>query len=150
MWAFLQVEVDATGRYRLLDRTCPQASLMGQLSSGGVDVDALVGAIIAGGSVADLVRALSRSDGGLAAAEAAVIAERRELVARLQSMATDPATTETDMQRAMGQSYWLFGGRYVGCSPPSASAIPPTSKASTHIRSKKLCARTTPISRGWK
>lgn len=112
--AFLQVEADATGRYRLVDSTSPQASLMDLLSSGGVDVDALVGAIITGGNVGELVRALSRSVGGLAAAESAIIAERRKLVARLQCMARDPATTETDMQRAMGESHWLFGGRYVG------------------------------------
>lgn len=112
--AFLCDEVDATGRYRLVDNASPQALLMDLLSSGGVDVDAVIGAIIAGGNVGELVRALSRSAGGLAAAESAVIAERRELVARLQDMARDPATTETDMQRAMGESYWLFGGRYVG------------------------------------
>lgn len=112
--AFLQDEVDETGRYRLIDSASPQASLMELLASGGVDVDALVAAVIADGNVGELVRALSRSAGGLAAAESAVIAERRELVARLQDMAQNPATTETDMQRAMGESYWLFGGRYVG------------------------------------
>jgi hypothetical protein len=121
--AFLQVEVGATGRYRLVDSTSPQASLIDLLSSGGVDVDALVEAIIAGGNVGELVRALSRSADGLAAAESAVIAERRELVVRLQGMVRDPSTTETDMQAVMGDSHWLFGGRYVGVADRRNLAI---------------------------
>jgi hypothetical protein len=32
-------------------------------------------------------------------------------------MAATPGTTETDMQRAIGDKYWLFGGRYVGMAP---------------------------------
>jgi hypothetical protein len=111
------------GRYRLVDSTSPQASLIDLLSSGGVDVDALVEAIIAGGNVGELVRALSRSADGLAAAESAVIAERRELVVRLQGMVRDPSTTETDMQAVMGDSHWLFGGRYVGVADRRNLAI---------------------------
>lgn len=29
-------------------------------------------------------------------------------------MTENPATTETELQRVMGDAYWLFGGRYVG------------------------------------
>lgn len=111
---FLQEKVDGTGRYRLVDSSSPQAALMDLIAADSLDVDSLVGALVAGGSAAEVVDALSRSAGGLAAAESVVLKQRRELVARLREMAEDPDTTETDMQREMGDSYWLFGGRYVG------------------------------------
>lgn len=111
---FLGDEVEGTGRYRLVDSASPQAALMDLVATGGVDVHTLIESLIGGGNTGELVHALSRSAGGLAAAESAVLERRRALVARLHEMAEDPATTETDMQREMGDSYWLFGGRYVG------------------------------------
>jgi Domain of unknown function (DUF4263) len=60
------------------------------------------------------VAALAATDEGLPAAEGALISQRRGLVARLREMAGNPRTTETDLQRVMGDAYWLFGGRYVG------------------------------------
>jgi hypothetical protein len=112
--AFLQNEVEVTGRYRLVDSASPQAAVMDLLSTGAVNVDMLIETLIAGGNAQEFARVLSRTAGGLVAAESAVLARRRELVARLQVMATNPATTESDMQREMADSYWLFGGRYVG------------------------------------
>lgn len=111
--AFLQNQVQGTSRYRLVDTASPQAALIEMVGSGGV-VTELVAALVADGKADQLVQALSRSAGGLAAAESAVLAQRRELVAQLRELAEDPTTTETDMQRALGDSYWLFGGRYVG------------------------------------
>lgn len=111
---FLDDEVEGTSRYRLVDTESPQAALMELLSSGDVDADKLVGALLARGDARELVQALSRTAGGLAAAEVAVLTQRRQLVAGLRELAEDPDTTETDMQREMGDSYWLFGGRYVG------------------------------------
>jgi hypothetical protein len=70
-----------------------------------VDVEQLVATLVAGGNAEQLIAALSRSSQGLAAAEAAVLAQRRGLVNRLQQMAADPDATETDMQRAMGEQY---------------------------------------------
>jgi hypothetical protein len=111
--AFLQSEV-GTGHYRLVDSDSPQAALVDLLSSGDVDVDTLVAALVAGGNAAELGLALARSAGGLVAAGTAVLEQRRALIARLRAMAADPKTTETNMQHVMGDSYWLFGGRYVG------------------------------------
>jgi hypothetical protein len=112
--AFLQTDVGASGRYRLIDTASPQAALADLLAAGGMDVEQVVAMLVAGGNTDQLIAALARSSQGLAAAEAAVLAQRRGLVDRLQQMAADPDTTETDMQRAMGEQYWLFGGRYVG------------------------------------
>jgi hypothetical protein len=97
-----------------VDTASPQAALIDLVSSGGVDVHTLVDALFGGGEGGELVHALSQSARGLAAAETAVLQQRRALIAQLRAMAEDPATTETDMQRVMGDSYWLFGGRYVG------------------------------------
>ncbi|GAA3887178.1 hypothetical protein GCM10022243_59950 [Saccharothrix violaceirubra] len=51
---------------------------------------------------------------GLSAAEAAVIEHRRQLVARLRELALADHVTETKMHNALGTSYWVFGGQYVG------------------------------------
>lgn len=112
--AFLHTEVHSTGRFRLVDSTSPQGALIDVLKAGDIGAQALVDALFAEGNGEDLVRALSRSTGGLAAAESAIITQRRDLIAHLQDMARNPATTESDMLREMGESYWLFGGRYVG------------------------------------
>lgn len=111
---FLGDKVDGTGRYRLVDTASPQAALIDLVATGGVDIHALIESLLTGGNAGELVHALSQSARGLAAAETAVLEQRRALIARLRKMATDPDTTETGMQRVMGDSYWLFGGRYVG------------------------------------
>jgi hypothetical protein len=58
--------------------------------------------------------AAASSAAGLSAAEAAVIAQRRNLIAELKQMIADPATTETDLHRKIKGNYWIFGGRYTG------------------------------------
>ena len=57
---------------------------------------------------------LAASSGGLSVAQSAVITRRRELIADLQSIIKDPTKTENDVQRLIGNAYWIFGGRYVG------------------------------------
>lgn len=61
-----------------------------------------------------VVSALAATSKGLSAAEGALIAQRRETVAKLRALAESSATTESDLQQLMGDAYWLFGGRYVG------------------------------------
>ncbi|MEV0957436.1 Shedu anti-phage system protein SduA domain-containing protein [Streptomyces sp. NPDC049951] len=58
--------------------------------------------------------AAASSAAGLSAAETAVIARRRTLIAELKHMIADPATTETDLHRKIRGNYWIFGGRYTG------------------------------------
>jgi hypothetical protein len=75
---------------------------------------ALTEALLRFGDEGELASSLAASATGLSAAQAAVIAKRRRLIAALQSLITDPATTETDIQGLIGKAYWIFGGRYVG------------------------------------
>ncbi|MFI2257516.1 Shedu anti-phage system protein SduA domain-containing protein [Streptomyces tubercidicus] len=63
--------------------------------------------------------AAASSEAGLSAAEAAVIAQRRSLIAELKRMIADPATTETDLHRKIKGNYWIFGGRYTGVARSS-------------------------------
>jgi hypothetical protein len=79
-----------------------------------INTHSIVDPLLKSSDIEEIVTALAASDRGLPAAEGALIAQRRELVALLRKMAEDPATTETDLQRVMGDAYWLFGGRYVG------------------------------------
>lgn len=114
--AFLAGEVPPVGRYRLLRIGSPAADLLAALGE-NVDIGQLAEALNARVDTGDLVKALASSEAGLTAAEGAVVAQRRGLVAGLRTMVSDPITTETDLQRAVGDAYWLFGGRYVGVAP---------------------------------
>ncbi len=112
--AFLHTDVAESGRYRVVDTQSPTAALLKLLSSTDVDLEALADALVRHGDVGELVGLLAASDAGLSAAEVAVVARRRELVAQLQQLIQQPGTTETDVQKLIGDAYWMFGGRYVG------------------------------------
>lgn len=79
-----------------------------------ISTHSLTNALLKRSDVGTIVTALADSDEGRPAAEGAVIGQRRRLISRLRTMAENPATTETDLQRVMGNAYWLFGGRYIG------------------------------------
>jgi len=97
---------------RTLVRQNPRALTKALVQYG--DVRDLVNWLVQYGDIEELADSLAASDGGLSVAQSAVVVRRRELVAKLQSLIKDPAKTETDIQRLIGDSYWIFGGRYVG------------------------------------
>lgn len=69
-----------------------------------------LGRILARGeNVEEVVAGLTSTPEGLSAAEAAVIRERRRVVADLQQLALDPGTNETKMHAAIGNRYWVLG-----------------------------------------
>ncbi len=45
------------------------------------------------------------------------VQRRRELLNRLREIIENPASTEKDVQQAIGRNYWLFGGQYQGILP---------------------------------
>ena len=112
--AFLHSEVAATGRFHVIDTASPLAALIDLVDDRGINTHSLVDALTRRDDLGALVAALASTHEGLPAAEGALISQRRDLVERLRQMAEDPATTETDLQRLIGNAYWLFGGRYVG------------------------------------
>jgi Shedu protein SduA, C-terminal len=73
-----------------------------------------LGKLLSSGDVAGVVTGLASTSAGLSAVEAAVIASRREIIAKLQALAAAEDTTETIMHRAIANNYWIFGGQYVG------------------------------------
>jgi hypothetical protein len=79
-----------------------------------INTHRIVHRLLRRGDIPAIVTTLAATDVGLPAAEGAVIAQRRELIATLRKMAEEPDTTETNLQNVMGDAYWLFGGRYVG------------------------------------
>jgi hypothetical protein len=109
---FLTTDVEQTGRYRLLDMISPTAALLDVTRD--LDVDQLAEVLREQADIGEIVTHLAETIAGRQAVEGAALHQRRKLVTQLKAMAADPGTTETDMQRAMGNAYWLFGGRYVG------------------------------------
>ena len=66
---------------------------------------------------------LTDTSAGLSAVEAAVVARRRSLVAKMNTIALADGTTETMMHQAIGNNYWIFGGQYIGIAPRSDFAL---------------------------
>ncbi|MFF4555372.1 Shedu anti-phage system protein SduA domain-containing protein [Streptomyces sp. NPDC001422] len=63
--------------------------------------------------------AAASSAAGLSAAETAIIAKRRALIAELKRLIADPSTKETDLHKKIKGNYWIFGGRYTGVARAS-------------------------------
>jgi hypothetical protein len=112
--AFLSSEVARTGRYQVVDVDSPAAAVLELLASNEVDPRDLVDALVRSTNVEQLVTLLANSDAGMSGAETAVLERRRALVAQLRMLVDQPISTETQVQRLIGNAYWIFGGRYVG------------------------------------
>lgn len=112
--AFLQSEVIKTGRYRLVDTNSPAGGILDLLKNGESSAEELANLLLKSGDAEGLAALLSSSSQGAAIAQMAVIEERRAVIQTLRSLINNPASTETQIQNLIGQSYWIFGGRYVG------------------------------------
>lgn len=112
--SFLHSDVARTGRYRVVDTESPSGLVLNLLRNGDVDAQAIAGALLRHGDEGELIGLLAESDAGLSAAQSAVIARRRDLITNLHAVIQDRTKTETDVQRLIGDAYWIFGGRYVG------------------------------------
>ncbi|GAA1298189.1 Shedu anti-phage system protein SduA domain-containing protein [Pseudonocardia xinjiangensis] len=83
-------------------------------ASGAMSAASLGRVLSRGDDIKEVVSGLTSTPEGLSAAEAAVVRERRRVVADLQQLALDPDTNETKMHEAIGARYWIFGGQYTG------------------------------------
>jgi hypothetical protein len=111
--AFLQSEVARTARYQIVDTASPAGIILDILKGADSDSQELANVLVQHGNLDQLVATLSASTGGLSIAQLAVVERRQKLISELQALLQDPATTETSIQRLIGSSYWIFGGRYV-------------------------------------
>ena len=111
---FLHNHVSRTGRYRIVDVDSPDATLLEILKTSDIDPQNLVDALVGQLDVQQVMDMLTSSERGMSAAQSAVLDSRRKTVAELRQMISNPASTETDVQRLIGSAYWIFGGRYVG------------------------------------
>ncbi|TDW91261.1 Shedu anti-phage system protein SduA domain-containing protein [Kribbella sp. VKM Ac-2566] len=110
---FLSSQISKAGRYRVIDSQDASAALI-DLFSDSIDVDQLATALRTHSDLPSVLELLASTDEGRAASEIAVLARRRKLVAELQAAALSNESTETSMQKLIGEAYWLFGGRYSG------------------------------------
>ncbi|WP_305779110.1 Shedu anti-phage system protein SduA domain-containing protein [Nocardia nova] len=111
---FLHNDVSRTGRYQIVDVDSPDATLLELLNSSDIDPQNLIDALVGQLDVQQVMDILTSSERGMSAAQSAVLDSRRRTVAELRQMISDPASNETDVQRLIGNAYWIFGGRYVG------------------------------------
>ncbi|WP_157187300.1 Shedu anti-phage system protein SduA domain-containing protein [Nocardia vinacea] len=112
--AFLHTDVARTGRYQVVDIDSPGAALIDLLQSSEVDPQVIVEALVRHANIDQIVSLIASSDIGMSAAQSAVLESRRNLVAQLRQLVDSPGSTETEIQRLIGNAYWVFGGRYVG------------------------------------
>jgi hypothetical protein len=114
--AFLQSNVARTGRYRIIDTNSAAGVILDliQDSDGDAESADLAELLLQYGKPENLISLLSSSDRGASIAQLAVLAKRQRLVRQMQALVRHPSVNETEIQRLIGQSYWIFGGRYVG------------------------------------
>jgi hypothetical protein len=67
--------------------------------------------------VPSIAAGLALTSVGLSAVDASVIASRRNQIAELMHLALADGTTETEMHRAIGSNYWIFGSQYARIAP---------------------------------
>jgi hypothetical protein len=96
-------EFAAINAVRYLEGLGITGSVMGSALSGWHDLRSMLASA-------------TQSSLGLSAAEAAIVARRRSIIAELKEMIADPTTTERDLHKKIQGHYWLFGGRYTGVS----------------------------------
>lgn len=112
--AFLSTDVDKAGRYRVVDTESPMNAVTSLLAEAEVDVKALAEVLGQRGDLADLARALTSTSAGYSALERSVLEQRRSLVAKVKRLVQRDDATETAVHGLVKESYWIFGGRYVG------------------------------------
>lgn len=115
--AFLKDEVDQPGRYRVIDAQSPVAELLHLVKDRPSEVTALLKVLSAQTDPALIGKVLAQTEGGLSGAEQAVLVSRRKLLERVVALARTPNVTEPDLQQAIGDAWWIFGGRYIGVFP---------------------------------
>ncbi|MYI21083.1 MAG: DUF4263 domain-containing protein, partial [Acidimicrobiia bacterium] len=111
--AFLNADVDHTGRYRVVDAQSPAADILDLVDSGGDSIREFLTSLTETMDPALVSEILGRSEAGITGAELAVITARRELVRIASSLAQADDVTEQAMQQAIGDAWWIFGGRYI-------------------------------------
>ena len=112
--AFLNTDVDHTGRYRVVDAESPASDVLDLLENGGDYLREVLGGLAEVADPSVVGETLSRSDAGITGAELAVLAARRDLVRNASELVCRDGVTETELQRAIGDAWWIFGGRYIG------------------------------------
>lgn len=121
--AFLANPEVAAGTYRLVGEGSPVEALIEAVREGRMGTEGLTALVQAAESPEALAVALGSVAHGVSAAEIAVLSSRRDKIAELQALCVSDITTETDMQRAMEEWHWLFGGQYVGVLDRRSLAI---------------------------
>jgi hypothetical protein len=112
--AFLQSDIGRTAQYRIVDTSSPAGIILDLLQNSDPDSQELANTVLRQGKLNQLIAMLSATEQGTAVAQLAVIEKRRKLIREFQELTCDPNATETKIQRLIGNSYWIFGGRYIG------------------------------------
>lgn len=114
---FTVAEPDDALGFEHFSRTA--AERIRQIHAAGDDATAFGKTLASRADIEDILSGITSTPRGLSAAEASVIQRQRDVVAKLQHLAVEPATTESAMQTAIGRNYWLFGGQYVAMAQRS-------------------------------
>ncbi|MFG1842864.1 Shedu anti-phage system protein SduA domain-containing protein [Micromonospora sp. NPDC049175] len=114
---FTVAEPDSAFGFEHFSRTA--AERIRQIRAADDDATAFGKTLADHADIEDILSGITSTPRGLSAAEASVIQRRRDVVAGLQSLALEPATTESAMQAAISRNYWLFGGQYIAMAPRS-------------------------------
>jgi hypothetical protein len=111
--ALLDGLISSTGRYRLVPDGSPLDSLIAQLESDANADDTI--AAIAGllTKTSGAIKALAKTDAGKVLSSGLQIERQGFVIDRLEAVARHPRSTEADLQAALNDEWWMFGGRFI-------------------------------------
>ncbi|MGW3689412.1 Shedu anti-phage system protein SduA domain-containing protein [Streptomyces sp. NPDC005125] len=93
---------------------------VGYLESLGITGPVMGAALSGWHDLRNMLASAAQSPIGLSAAEAAIVAQRRSIIAELKEMVAEPSITERELHNKIKGHYWIFGGRYTGVSERNA------------------------------
>ena len=112
---FLNRELPAPGKYRLIKKGSELGRLMEELEQGRVPTSDVARLIQLAGRTPELVKTLASSQSGGLLAEAVELHRRRDQLAELRRIVEDPNSSERmHIHPQLKRMGWIFGGRYVG------------------------------------
>ncbi|MFC4563823.1 Shedu anti-phage system protein SduA domain-containing protein [Nocardiopsis mangrovi] len=111
---FIDAPEDRPGRYRLLRGRAEMAEWMGRILMERLDVEDPVKAAKQIVMSPEAWAVLASDTNGQTLLKAAEMQRRSAGLAILREVAENPAASENDLQQALKNQYWIFGGRFIG------------------------------------
>lgn len=109
----LEESYPETGTYVRIDNDALPAAVLHALREGALTGQRLIAVIKAVTAAPELADELADSEGARLLAEIVEQRRRRTALDQIEAVVNDASSTEHDLQKALEDNWWIFGGQYV-------------------------------------